>query len=139
MTCVADQNRGMRNITREKKIQANSLAEIRRGLRDEAERLADSGMKGDSKAAPAAYLLNWCVCWFLSLPAEERLRIAQEGKAILDGRRGSDKPVWFGSGGDPDWVGGSSAPGLPGYVSGPVAQERRKSKRANRAIRNKSH
>ncbi len=87
----------MRQITPKKKIQASSLEEIRRGLRDEAERLGDLGMKGQDKVSVAAYLINWCVCYVLNKPPEERLRIAQEGKAILDAHLDSDVPFPFGS------------------------------------------
>ncbi len=86
----------MREITRDKKIQASSLKEIRNGLRDEAERLGEMGLKGKDKASTQAYLLNWMVCWVLDKPPEERLRIAQEGKAILDAHRAKE-PFPFGS------------------------------------------
>ncbi len=85
----------MRKIARDKKIQANSLSEIRRGVRDEAERLADLGMKGEGRAARPAHILNWWVCYMLSLPAQERTRIARAGQQTLDRLTSSDQPIPF--------------------------------------------
>ncbi len=89
----------MRHITKTKNVSFASLTEIRRGLRDEAERLADDlGLKGGgprSRAAASAHLLNWVSCYLLSLPTERRNAIATAGKAIFEAHAASDEPFDF--------------------------------------------
>lgn len=85
----------MRELDHQKKVQFDSLVEIRQGLAIEAERLADTGMKGGRIRTKPSHLLNWLSCWFLSLPVADRERIARAGKAILDRHRASDEPLTF--------------------------------------------
>lgn len=91
----------MRKIESGSKIEAQSLLEIKRGVRDEAERLGDQlkiRVEGDSgqRRPTVANTINWWACWMLTQPLEVRNRIAVEGKAIFDAHAQSDEPVAFG-------------------------------------------
>ena len=90
----------MRQISKSKQISVPSLAEIRRAVRDEAERVGDElGLKGGSdrqRVAASSHLVNWWLCYMLRLPVEERNRITREGKIIFDRHIAEDTPRGFG-------------------------------------------
>lgn len=91
----------MRQLTRDYRISAPSIAEVHRGLSHEAERAYDElglTVQGPKRSVEpkGAHVVNWLACHLLTLPLEERNKILKRGKAILDRHLESDAPVKFG-------------------------------------------
>jgi hypothetical protein len=122
----------MREVDRRFKVQAESLPEIKRGLRNEAERLSDEGVRFQGHVVWPGNLLNAVLCWFLDLGPAERERIAAVGMRAFEEHLASDQPAPFGrsAGGDPDPVPRVTSGHGPGPLVKPPPKSNRGTRRA---------
>src|SRR3954471_5128072 len=71
---------------RDQNIVAATYPEMKLALTSEVMRLAGPKMKmkGWTRKAEQAYVVNWILRWYFSRPREERDRVVEEGKRLFD-------------------------------------------------------
>lgn len=85
----------MRKTAPTYKIQADSIVEVRRGIRDEAERLTDEGIRHLGVVLRPANLTNALMTWYLGLEPDKREAIAREGLRLFESRLMADSKAPF--------------------------------------------